>query len=525
MKKAVEKIYNILLAAGILLILLAFYFAKSQVVYPVEDAKELSATVCQIDEDTREFTLQMIPGQSTCLSFFVSHQYVWVYQGGELLYSLESGGTPFGTTTGGGWHFIETDPDGEEVVVRIQAVYPKVRNSEVTFYQGDANRMCLDIMMGSLPQVFISILAMVLGGILIAYCLIARKEIKINSGAVYFGIFAMLMGLWSLNETETMTVLLENRVAASFTAYLLLMLLITPFVFFVREFLLERRDRLSYAIAIACYVNAVVCITLHMTGRREFKNTVFVTHILLAVAVIYLLYALVCRIKRNGLDRKVRINALGLAILIVTLIADVGAYYMGAIETDVIGGVGILLYVVLLGSEVANDLVSGVKEGHMAEVYRELAVKDMPTGLYNRNAYEEWVRMNPSKRQVAFLTFDLNDLKHCNDTFGHAAGDQYIQDSAKFLREVFEPAGKCYRIGGDEFCVIVEDVNEDWLAERTRTLELRERQYNQQETVIHMQIACGYALFDEKIDKNLDDTRKRADEAMYQNKKALKQGR
>lgn len=525
MKKTVAVIYNVLLAAGILLILLGFCCAKSRMVHPVEGATELAAAFNQIDPDTREFTVQMRGGENTCLAFFTAHQYVWVYQDGKLLYSLEDGGTPFGSSAGGGWHFVETSLSGGELLIRLQAVYPQMRDYEVTFYQGDAIRMYLDIMQGSVPEVIVSILDMTLGSILLVYCLIARREIQIGGGAVYFGIFAVLMGAWSLNETEMMTVLVENRVAASFVGYMLLMLMIAPFVFFVREFLTEKRDRFSYLIVIASYLDAVICTALHMTRILEFKYTVFVTHALMIAALVYLMYALVCRIRRNGIDRKARVNIVGLGILVASFFVDLGAYYMGARKTDVFGRFAFLLYVVLLGSEVARGLVTGVKEGRKAEIYRELAVKDMPTGLYNRNAYDEWVRLNPAKEKVAILTFDLNELKRCNDTLGHAAGDQYIQDAAKLLTEVFEPAGRCYRIGGDEFCVLVEDVNTEWLGERIRTLELLERRYNQQHTQIHMQIASGYAIFDEKRDQSLEDTRNRADEAMYQNKKALKQGR
>lgn len=525
MKKTVAVIYNVLLAAGILVMLLAFCCAKSRMVNPVEGATELTATVTRTDPDTREFTVQMTAGKNSCLAFFTAHQYVWVYEDGKLLYSLEDGGTPFGSSAGGGWHFVETSLSGGELLIRMQAVYPQMRDYEITFYQGDAIRMYLDIMQGSVPEVLVSILDMTLGSILLAYCLIARREIPIGGGAVYFGIFAVMMGAWSLNEAEMMTVLVENRVAASFIGYMLLMLMIAPFVFFVREFLTEKRDRFSYLIVIASYMDAVVCTTLHLTRILEFKYTVSVTHMLMIAALVYLMYALVCRIRRNGIDRKVRVNMVGLGILVASFFVDIGAYYMGARKTDVFGRFGFLLYVVLLGSEVARGLVTGVKEGRKAEIYRELAVKDLPTGLYNRNAYDEWIRMNPGKGRAAILTFDLNELKHCNDTLGHAAGDQYIQDAAKLLAEVFEPAGKCYRIGGDEFCVIVEGVHTDWLEERIRTLELLERQYNQQNTQIHMQIASGYAIFDEKQDQSLEDTRNRADEAMYQNKKALKQGR
>jgi diguanylate cyclase (GGDEF)-like protein len=53
------------------------------------------------------------------------------------------------------------------------------------------------------------------------------------------------------------------------------------------------------------------------------------------------------------------------------------------------------------------------------------------------------------------VTFDLNNLKQCNDQYGHRAGDEYIINAAHIIEDNFERYGKCYRIGGDEFCCII----------------------------------------------------------------------
>lgn len=53
------------------------------------------------------------------------------------------------------------------------------------------------------------------------------------------------------------------------------------------------------------------------------------------------------------------------------------------------------------------------------------------------------------------VTFDLNNLKNCNDNYGHRVGDAYIINAARIIENTFERYGKCYRIGGDEFCCII----------------------------------------------------------------------
>ena len=50
---------------------------------------------------------------------------------------------------------------------------------------------------------------------------------------------------------------------------------------------------------------------------------------------------------------------------------------------------------------------------------------------------------------------DLNGLKQANDSLGHAAGDELLRAAADQMKESFSPYGKVYRIGGDEFVVIL----------------------------------------------------------------------
>lgn len=58
-------------------------------------------------------------------------------------------------------------------------------------------------------------------------------------------------------------------------------------------------------------------------------------------------------------------------------------------------------------------------------------------------------------RNYLIVTFELNNLKRCNDNYGHSAGDVYISNSARVIENIFERFGKCYRIGGDEFCCVI----------------------------------------------------------------------
>lgn len=524
MKKTVTWMYQILLIAGVLLIILSMLLGKAKVTELESNPSELVVVETQIDEDVSEFYLQLEEWNrgNNCIMFFTSHQYIWVYQDGELIYSVEDGGTVFGNTSAGGWNYVQIDPQTEEVMVRIEAAYPEVRDRDIIFYQGNAIEMYMESMRGSILEVIVSILDLVIGIALIVYYSIARKEMLMGRGRWYFGLFAILMGLWSLNESEMMTILMDNRVSASYLGYMMLMLMIAPFILFVREFLELGRDKISYVICMLSFANVMICTFLHMTGILEFKRTVVCTHLLMLTGLLYLVYALAHRIKKRGFDRMVKTNLLGVILLASAFLVDMGAFYTGAIKTDVFGRFGFLLYIMLLGKETAKSTIAKVKAGRKAEVYRELAVKDILTGVYNRNAYDGWASKNHKPSGTAIITFDLNELKKCNDTLGHTSGDKYIQDATALLVKVYEPTGRCYRIGGDEFCVTIDNADVTWIENSFQELEHLEHAYNQTSELVKMQIAHGYAVFDEKRDEDVEDTRGRADALMYKNKKMRK---
>lgn len=151
---------------------------------------------------------------------------------------------------------------------------------------------------------------------------------------------------------------------------------------------------------------------------------------------------------------------------------------------------------------------------------KRTAYVDPLTKLYNRAAFEK-DRKEVKPINTGIIMLDVNNLKKTNDTFGHKEGDKLICYAADYIRMMFEKFGKCYRLGGDEFVVLVTDTeNEEKIQEAIINLNPMLEKNNK--LAFPIIVALGYAKFDDKLDKNLDNTLSRADELMYQNKKELK---
>lgn len=88
-----------------------------------------------------------------------------------------------------------------------------------------------------------------------------------------------------------------------------------------------------------------------------------------------------------------------------------------------------------------------------------LSSVDQLTQLKNRHAYEMKIDelMQKHVEKVTVVILDVNSLKHANDTIGHVAGDELICGAADCIRSSFDNVGSCYRTGGDEFAVIIEN--------------------------------------------------------------------
>ncbi len=88
------------------------------------------------------------------------------------------------------------------------------------------------------------------------------------------------------------------------------------------------------------------------------------------------------------------------------------------------------------------------------------ASHDFLTGTYNRNGYDHLMREIDMKT-TALLLVDVDTFKQVNDCYGHETGDRVLERVAAALRDHFRPQDSICRMGGDEFAVVMEDVDND----------------------------------------------------------------
>lgn len=523
-------IYTIFLIGFVVYMVSGFAFSSVDKMTPADRKTRIAVqpdSVKCVDDNRIEYHIKIsaTSGNNMALAFVSRHQEVEVYAGGSLIYYVRSHKSLYGTTTGTNYTIVNIPSYTTDVTVKLTNVYDGFSVRGTTFQYGDETKIVKELIYNSLVSAVLSSFIILIGAGMVILWIVCRKRIKQTQALLYFGIFAIIIGAWALNETDIATILIENRKVASLAGYTLLMMIPIPFVQAERNFFQEDKSVISN---IFCMIFAVVDIGLvicHMTGIREYKYNVLFIHIMLVMAFAYFCGVVIKRIWEKGFDRKVKTNIIAVIALGVSMIVDLIAYYKGLQQTDVLGKIGILVFIIVLAFESVSEAFEKIKEGQKADFYKEMAITDAMTGLYNRTAFEEWEKETSDYKGYAIATFDLNNLKLCNDNLGHAAGDAYIEASAHTIKDIFGKHGKCYRIGGDEFCTVINK-NEKYFEIGKHVKQLRDIEKRVEKELaikgLKVQIACGYAEYDSETDKDFEDTRNRADKRMYESKKQLK---
>ena len=183
-------------------------------------------------------------------------------------------------------------------------------------------------------------------------------------------------------------------------------------------------------------------------------------------------------------------------------------------------------YEIKLLSTAFENMAMHLKEHE--KIQHLLAYRDSLTGLRNTNSYWAWINdfdkeIETKEIDFGVLVFDINYLKETNDRYGHDVGNKLIVSAARVISDIFKRS-PVFRIGGDEFLVILQNRDLDDLQELLKKFD--EECFNEIVTTdkenIPVSIAKGFARFDSKKDTNFIDVFNRADDAMYENKREIK---
>ena len=166
----------------------------------------------------------------------------------------------------------------------------------------------------------------------------------------------------------------------------------------------------------------------------------------------------------------------------------------------------------------SSDIIDSTdRENLLAELsgYADALYRDALTGVFNRRYYEEKVKNLESSAGVAMV--DLDDFKLYNDTYGHDAGDKALCTVVEIIRRPVRKKDKVVRFGGDEFLLLIPDINVDNFTKKLKEIQeevhaARVPGYSQ----LKLSVSIGGVL---SSNESLGEAVLRADKFMYRAKR------
>lgn len=168
---------------------------------------------------------------------------------------------------------------------------------------------------------------------------------------------------------------------------------------------------------------------------------------------------------------------------------------------------------------IISDVTGYKKEREFLEAQ---AQQDLLTGLYNKITSQTMIAdflAGPGReRRHALFILDIDNFKDINDTFGHPKGDQVLQEVAKYTRQRFRDKDIVGRAGGDEFIVLMKDVEVGGAEKKASMLrEMFRAQPSLTEAGFRVSVSIGVSLYPQD-GSTFEELFQNADNALYDSK-------
>ncbi|MGN0169106.1 MAG: sensor histidine kinase [Acetatifactor sp.] len=325
------------------------------------------------------FFLNEILHSDMHLAFYTVHQYVDVYLDGQKIYSLKpSEKNWISKTVGSNWVMIPLyrEDAGKEICVEITPVYESFRNREVEFLIGSRLAIYSDRLSKDLPQLILGIMSVFVGVVFI--CVAGYNLIEKHRGKslIALGMFSIMMGFWRLTDTRFTPFILPNKpVFLFYVSVTMLMLGMVPLI----KWMEERFKKVSRGILDGYCIGATfVCLAqllLQFFGVLDLRNSLFVTHIVIAVGAVGAIGIAVFERIKYPKRSKMLVGKKLPFICVAGVIADIAAFYVKGNSSGLYFSLlAFLLYIVFMG--IATMYHYSEQEVQLAEKDRQLAEKE-----------------------------------------------------------------------------------------------------------------------------------------------------
>lgn len=463
--------------------------------------------------------------ESNSLLFYVQQSDVQVYLNDRLLVASLDRSISKRIPPVSRWYFarLPQDYEGQEIRIEITPALNDYMTELPEIYLGTKTAFLYMILRNAKMELAVGIPMIILAALLFMVSLFMGSPV-FRQRLSRLALLAMLISIWMLSECQITQVFSDNiywSLALLFSCFYLIPTVALSFLLTYPSIVRHKFMRWTFWAFVAVYILVQL---LQITGTFIYVKMVGVVHVQIIILILEMLVCFYIVMKEKNAEMKEDLSIYkGLFLLGIFALIDMGIYYVNpAGDAGRFTMLGIAVFLIYLAYG-AIRFASEMQRRRVEEaIYKELAMKDLMTGLESRTAFEQIQSAFSSaqtEEKVIMLMADVNNLKKINDRFGHRAGDDAIVSTAYVMKECFSHKCRCFRFGGDEFCVVAQGVALDEFREMMQLFEQRIGSLNEQKEY-PLQVAFGCY---ESTNYTLEKCMREADHCMYLHKAKLKE--
>ena len=458
--------------------------------------------------------------------FFVDHMFCQAYLDGELMFSYtqeDIGKIDKSRSPGNVYAAFRMPGDCQGKELKI--VFIPTLSSHVEFGLpdpscGDYFSAAVDMFKHDLSHNVVAVIFAFLGVASVLFSTLVLPKSKYKEG-LFIGIFAILVSCYNLTESDFDFYVISNP----YYTYVLDYTTFTLIPIFLMAFLRERLDKEQKPLGLAMILIGIgMFITemvLHFTGIVDMREFLPVIHVVFFTDFV-IFFVMLLRIRENRYKKQLIFQMIP---ILLGLMLDAAVYYLHwQLGTSDSGftSIGVFIFLIAEVYHVWSYSIEVYTLSEQSREYMQMAYIDALTGIGNRRAMEaELDVITSGKREFKSLlvaSADLNNLKITNDSLGHAAGDFLIRSAAEVLEGLCEKRCHAFRMGGDEFSVLIYDMEEEQFEKCLLKMQERIESINVKSNA-KLSLALGYEVIH---DLNVRVAVEKADQKMYADKARIK---
>ncbi len=426
------------------------------------------------------------------------------------------------------YHAVRLPDDyaGKKLSIKLTVIENETNANLLHPMIGEYDDLYRDLLGSALFPFFTGCFLLVFGMVFFIISLIFYMGSPGVTNQLFCSLLTVLLGIWTLTSFD----IIDQVISADISTTLehSTMYLIAPCIYLIVYDLHKRQNnKILIILGLATLAFSILFIVMHfldIVHLNHFRGPYF----LMSFVGFFMLLAYdYIDIKSQTRNSSLMVTMLGVTVLSCTLIGYSINSLLG--KTADYRQSPVLIMLIPLGSmffvvmQLLNYFIFMTHSFAQKKEYAALtkiAYIDNLTGLPNRVCFDEkMLELDKSEDDFCLLSLDLNGLKEVNDNSGHPAGDRLLRSFAKALAQVFNDVGTCARIGGDEFVVMIRDIDSDTLDGLLKKLDENLLRLDKEDIEINHSVSYGYAYRHESEEKDTHTVLMLADKRMYSYKK------